>query len=327
MTRNMATTEYHFDWADLAFGSKKTVSALKATFIQAPREMSQARLKQLIKTYLPKGNIVIGLAKEQHIDGFENQLHFKTLQQADIDALVQKVNAAPQAAKIYTLDYFQREITFIYEQIKFRLVVLVNGSWKYSYHTQAPFYALVKNGIHYEFVSPFADEDEAQNYARLTEKKLHASYVMPKGLLTADEMMSYVTEVAKLSFDNSSQVGAVVGKAEKGKYRFLIMAYNKVVPYQTYAMHHGASREANFSPVNDQNHYDAVHAEIQVLLEAIRHIIDLKDTTLFINVLPCPTCARMIADSPIKEVIYKLNHSSGYANNLFTRAAKKITQV
>jgi hypothetical protein len=70
----------NFDWNELAFGSKKTVNNLRATFIAAPREISAARFTQLVKEFLPKGNVVLGLAKEDHVSGFENQPQFKTLQ-------------------------------------------------------------------------------------------------------------------------------------------------------------------------------------------------------------------------------------------------------
>jgi hypothetical protein len=66
-----------FDWNELAFASKKPLNALKATFIAAPRELSAARFTQLVKEYLPKGNIILGLAKEPFVLGFENHLGFR----------------------------------------------------------------------------------------------------------------------------------------------------------------------------------------------------------------------------------------------------------
>src|SRR5687767_8478122 len=103
----------NFDWNDLAFGNKKLISSLRAIFIPAPRKMSPARLKQLIKTYLPQGNLLIGLAKEPYVAGLENQPQFQTLQINDIEKLATQVNASSSPHKIYTLRFFQRETPYI----------------------------------------------------------------------------------------------------------------------------------------------------------------------------------------------------------------------
>src|ERR1700712_2956118 len=116
----------NFDWADLAFGSKKSVNELKATFVMAPRELSAARFTQLVKTYLPAGNIVLGLAKETHIDGFEGQPQFKALAGKTVVPVIGKVNASKSPHKIYTLHYAQREAPYLLEKLKFKHVVAVN---------------------------------------------------------------------------------------------------------------------------------------------------------------------------------------------------------
>src|SRR5688572_3270767 len=102
-----------FDWSELAFGSKKPLQDLKAIFIAAPREISTTRFTQLIRTYLPQGNIMLGVAKEAYILGFEGQPQFKTLRAEAVQKIINKVNAASPKNKIYTLSYFQRDFAFI----------------------------------------------------------------------------------------------------------------------------------------------------------------------------------------------------------------------
>jgi deoxycytidylate deaminase len=99
------------------------------------------------------------------------------------------------------------------------------------------------------------------------------------------------------------------------------------VPFQTYAMHHGASRERHFSPPNDLNHYDTVHAEVEMLIQAQKSHLDLNSTSLFINVLPCPPCSRMLAETMISEVVYINDHSSGYAVQILELSGKKVRRV
>ncbi|HZP55702.1 MAG TPA: hypothetical protein VFB03_02960, partial [Candidatus Saccharimonadales bacterium] len=65
-----------FDWSDLAFADKSAIKKLKATFIIAPRQISQNRFKQLLKENLNEANILLGISKEPYVLGLEGQLHF-----------------------------------------------------------------------------------------------------------------------------------------------------------------------------------------------------------------------------------------------------------
>jgi deoxycytidylate deaminase len=316
-------TDFEFDWSDLAFASKKPLSSLKATFIAAPRKMSQKRLTQLVKTYLPKGPIIFGIAKEKYIDGFESQTQFETLQPSDITDIVAKVNTSNSPNKLYVLHCFQRELPFVIEKIARKRAVFVNGSWKHLFHTRPLFYTLVKNHLPYELVTPFCDEQEAKAYA----DDFAVQLPKPGGSHTAKEMLQLASEAATMSFDNGFQTGVTLGQKEGGKYTLISSSFNEVVPYQTYAMHHGASRETNFSPMHDLNHYDTIHAEVALIIDAQKRGLDLSGTTLFINLLPCPSCARMFTKTDIAEFVYREDHSDGYGVKLLELAGKKVTRI
>lgn len=324
------TKPYSFDWSDLAFGSKKSVDALNATFIMAPREMSVARFTQIVKEYLPKGNIVLGLAKEPYVLGFEDQPQFRTLLFSSVENILTKVNASPSKYKIYTLSYFQRETKHLIEKLAFSRVLLVRGSWKFAFHTQPTYYALVNRTIPYEMISPFVDEAEARSFehAVTTELAPRIPKAATSKVYTESEMLALAGSVATLSFDNTFQTGAVLGR-EVGKsgYRLLTYGFNAIVPYQTYAMHHGAAREKNFSPPNDLNHYDTNHAEVELLLRAAKEKILLEGTTLFVNLMPCPTCTRMLSQTDIAEVVCALDHSGGYAVEIFATSGRVVRIV
>lgn len=327
----------HFDWADLAFGSKKPINALEAIFIAAPRSISEQRFKQLVKTYLPQGNIILGIAKEDYIVGFEKQPQFKTLQLAQIEPLISKVNAAPGNNKIYTLNYFQRELQYLIDKLTFKKAVLINGSWQHVFHSSPAYYQLTAKQTPYEMISPFTDEAEARQYEAQTEKEI----ILTFGLIdrkrtdyTELELLEISNKSATRSYDYSFQTGATLARAtsQPGKYELLISTFNQVVPFQTYAMHYGASREKHFSPPNDLNHYDAVHAEVWLLIEAQKaaekkHPVSLKDTTLFINLMPCPPCARMLSQTSIKEIVYSIDHSDGYAIKMLEAAGKTVRRL
>lgn len=320
------TSEYSFDWSDFAFGSKKPINELRATFVAAPREISEKRLAQLIRTYLPKGNIVLGLAKESHVEGLEAQPQFRMLQPANVQRVLDKVNAASSKHKVYTLSYFQREAKYIFDKLSFRKVLLVRGSWSRTFHTREEYYAIANKHQEYELISPFASEEEAREYEVLISREM-AELPSPAGYLSEKEMSERAAAIATYSYDYSFQTGVALGRLTAKGYKFLANTFNKVVPFQTYAMHYGTSREVHFSPPHDLNHYDTIHAEVAMIIKAQKEGLDLQGTTLFINLLPCPACARMFCETDIDEFVYLHDHSEGYAYELLQKAGKRVRRL
>lgn len=331
----MATTNYNFDWNDVAFGDKKPLRELKATFIMAPRELSATRFTQLIKEYLPKGNIVLGLAKEDYIEGFDGQPHFRTLKVTDLQPLINKVNGSKTAHKIYTLEYFQRDVDHLIDKLRFKHAVLVNGSWHYAFHNRSTYYVLANKRIPYDMVSPFADDTEAMAYEASMKVEIAKSLQLPdltskhEATFDSRQMLDIAHEVSRQSYDYNFQIGVVIGrKAAAGDtYSIVTTTHNRVVPYETYALHHGASRERNFSPPHDLNHYDTVHAEMLAIIQAQHHMLSLAGAALFINLLPCPSCARALSQTDIDEIVYQADHSEGYAIKMLELAGKTVRRV
>jgi deoxycytidylate deaminase len=316
----------HYDWNDLAFASKKPLSELNATFIAAPRELSPARFKQLVKTYLPKSHIILGLAKEPFVLGLENQIQFRMLELEQVKSIIDIVNTSQTPHKISTLSYFQRDLAHILEKLKFRQVLLVNGSWYQGFHYKPEYYIVVNRRIRYEMISPFTDEAEARAYADAHQPS-PPKLVIERHYSDA-EMLVLANEAAKGSFDYATyQTGCALGRKEGSGYRAIATSFNRTVPYQTYAMHLGSLREKNFTPPNDANNYDTNHYEVELLVQALRDKLDLERTTIFANVMHCPTCARMLSRTPIQEFVYAQDHSDGYAAHLLETAGKTVRRI
>jgi deoxycytidylate deaminase len=313
-----------FDWAGLAFGSKKVVNQLKAVFIAAPRELSLKRFTQIVKTYLPLGNIVLGLSKDEYVEGLEGQPQFRMLRREDVQSIIDKVNASGSKHRIATLDYHQREINYVLEKLDFKKVVLVNGSWYRAFHLRPEFYTLAHRGLPFEKISPFVDESEARQYVADTQ----LPPLVQKGTFTETEMLALASQAARQSYDfGGFQIGVTLGRKKGSKFQLVATTHNNVVPFETYAMHYGAAREKHFSPTNDLNYYDTIHAEVALIVKAGQERIDLKGTTLFINLLPCPMCARMFAQTDIAEFIYSHDHSDGYGLKMLELAGKKVRRI
>ena len=329
-----AKNPYQYDWADLAFSSKKPLRDLKAIFIAAPRELSEKRFKQLIKQYLPQGDIVLGVSKEPFVLGFEAQPQFRMLEPKTVQKVIDQVNTSSSGRRIYVLEYFQRELPHILEKLTVSRVVLVNGSWQHVFHNSTAYYYLTSSKTPYDMVSPFADEQEAHAYEEHINQLLKGTLVGQLESSTGGDvsLLQLASTLAKESFDYSFQTGAVLARpdttsSKSTTYTPLTGASNRVVPYQTYALHHGSAREKHFSPANDLNHYDTVHAEVALLITAQKKKLDLHGTTLFINLMPCPTCARMLSQTDIKEFVYSIDHSDGYAVKMLEAAGKTVRRV
>lgn len=301
------------------------ISTKNAIFIVAPRELSIRRFAQLLKRYLPKANIILGLSKEPYVAGFEDQPQFKMLQLSDVELVIDKINDANPPHSIYTYEYAQPKLNAILQSHNFKRILLVNGSWKYAFHNSDAYKTLVDRGIEFKYISPFAGEDEARAY-EITHAP-HLDFPEPGTVLSEKDMIAAADQAALQSFDYSFQTGVSLGRKAGDGYEFITTAFNEVIPYQTYALHHGNSREKNVSKPHDTNHYDTVHAEMQLLTKALAQSIDLTGTTLFVNLLPCPNCARTLSQTAISEFVYRNDHSDGYAVQLLEACSKSVKRV
>lgn len=317
-----------FQWSELAFHSKKPLKELNAIFIPTPREISSARFVELMRQYLPQGNILVGIADEEYIMGYENQPHFKTLRLDNITNTVTKVNASKSPYKVYILEYSQRDLVHILEKVSFKNTVFINGSWQYSLHTRPEYYALASKKASFEKVSPFTSENEAKEYQKNMTLTLDRLFLPEKNSVHDEKSILYEVErVAKHSYDVAHQTGAAICRKHKDTYTLIDAAWNKVVPYETFALHNGPQRERHLSPPGDLNYYDTVHSEMILIINAQKLGYSLSGMTLFVNLLPCPTCARAICLTDIEEVVYTKDHSGGYAIGMLEASGKKIRRV
>lgn len=309
---------------DLSDADKQELRALHATFIAAPRSMSQARLVDFIKQELEKRHVVFGVAEEAYVDGFEGQAQFQMLPPAQVMPLADKINQAGLPHKLIVLPYAQADVDDVIRLVRPNNVVLVRGSWHLVFHRRSTYALLVKRGIPFSFVSPFLHEQEAKDYLSAVKPK-GQSFRKQRGDRAA--MLALAAEVARQSYDYSFQTGAVLAESIGDAYTVVDAACNEVVPYQTYALHFGNSREDNLSPAHDANHYDTIHAEMNLLVRALKNGRNFEGKTLFINMLPCPSCARTLVKTGLTEVVYHEVHSDGYAVKLFEHAGIKTRKA
>lgn len=292
----------------------------------APRSVSPKRLTQLIKHHLENSAVIVGISKEPFVVGLEQQPQFAMTSIQTAESVIKRIQRMKPSHELSIVNYHQKEINEVIRLIRPNKLIAVRGSYYLVFHRQAIYEFLAKRHIPYELVSPFTDEEEAIQYL---EKLTPELPVIDQ--ITGDEraMLKASEEMAKRSFDYSYQTGAILAeKLDDGSYSIVDGAANDVVPFQTSAMHYGNSREENLSTYQDGTHYDTIHAEMNIVTRALARGQSLDGQSLFVSLMPCPNCARILSYTGLKEIVYMDNHSGRYAVKLFERcniATKRIT--
>lgn len=296
------------------------LKSLQPLFVMAPREISRKRLISIVKRYLPKRDIVFGVSKEAYVEGFDGQIQFKMLGGNLVKEISEKIFKAGLSKKFIPLVYSQKDIDAVIEYLRPAKIVVVRGSYQRVFHLNPASEVITKLKIPYSLISPFIDEAEAKQYL----DKFNAEYKVPdidiKLKVSELEVFNLVDLASKRSFDYSFQTGAALARASNEGYQVIDYAFNEVVPYQTYALLVGNAREDNKLQLNDISHYDTIHAEMNLLVKAMQSGINFDGKSLFINLMPCPSCARTLAKTGLKEIIYKGSHSGDYAEKLFKQS-------
>ena len=117
-----------------------------------------------------------------------------------------------------------------------------------------------------------------------------------------DTYFMNIAHVVKLRANCSRrQVAAVIVKEK----RIISTGYNGTPRGVTNCFEGGCKRCASNVPSgSDLGECICSHAEENSITQAAYHGISTKDSTIYVTLSPCLTCAKMIINSGIKEVIY-----------------------
>lgn len=70
----------------------------------------------------------------------------------------------------------------------------------------------------------------------------------------------------------------------------------------------------------------AIHAEQNAIIQAAKVGISIQDSTLYVTTHPCFTCAKMLINAGIKEIIYKDGYPDEFAREILKEAGVKVVQ-
>ena len=135
----------------------------------------------------------------------------------------------------------------------------------------------------------------------------------------------YFMKAAQLVKERSTclrrQVGAVLIKDKQ----ILATGYNGAPMRITHCDKAGCLREELKVPSGQRHEIcRGLHAEQNVLLQAARHGVSVKDSTLYITHVPCGICAKMIINAGIKEVVYADHYPDKMANSVLKEAKVRL---
>lgn len=305
------------------------MSESSIVFIAGSRDISLKRIHQLFCRYKKKGEIIWGVYKEPTISGFVGQAQFATLAKSK---LKKYFDFYSRDISIRIIEYKQEEEESVIESLGPQKVIFIYGSWKLSFYKRHIYQFLKDKNIKFSLKSAFMDENEAMNYAtkmmEIIDKDINYE-ISQKYNTTYNKDDNYFLEiadiVAKKSFDYTWQTGAVLVRDGE----ILVTGYNKILPFDSYTMHYGSLKErglGKFSSghINDMNVNDTLHAEMDILSQVLNKQMDISGSTLYVSLMPCPNCARMLAMTRIKKIVCKGKHFGGLAEKILSHSGIEI---
>ena len=138
----------------------------------------------------------------------------------------------------------------------------------------------------------------------------------------------YFMKAAHLVSERSSclrrNVGAVLVMAKQ----ILATGYNGAPSGITHCEITGCLREKLHVPSGERHELcRGLHAEQNVLLQAARHGVSVKDSIIYITHTPCIICAKMIINAGIKEVVICGDYPDTMALDFLKEAKIKLRRV
>ncbi len=129
-----------------------------------------------------------------------------------------------------------------------------------------------------------------------------------------DEYFLEITDIVKKrSTCLRRQVGAVIVKDNN----ILASGYNGVPTKITHCSETGCLREKLNVPSGEKHELcRGLHAEQNAIIQAAKHGVCIKGSTIYTNTKPCSICTKMIINAGIDRIVYRIDYSDPLADEL-----------
>ncbi|UCC95647.1 MAG: cytidine/deoxycytidylate deaminase family protein [Candidatus Omnitrophota bacterium] len=149
---------------------------------------------------------------------------------------------------------------------------------------------------------------------------------MPKQ--TRPQWDEYFMKVARLVSERSTCLRRKVGAVLVKDKQILATGYNGAPSGITHCEVTGCLRKELGIPSGERHEIcRGLHAEQNVLLQAARHGVSARESTLYITNVPCSICAKMIINTGIKEVVFCNEYPDKMAQEFLGEAKIKLRKV
>ncbi len=130
----------------------------------------------------------------------------------------------------------------------------------------------------------------------------------------------YFIEVAHLVAKRSTCLRRHVGAVAVRDKRILATGYNGAPSGLAHCEDVGCIRQRMKIPSGERQELcRALHAEQNVVIQALIHKVDLKDSSIYVTNQPCVICSKILISTGVKEIII----ADGYPDELAKRMLKE----
>lgn len=138
----------------------------------------------------------------------------------------------------------------------------------------------------------------------------------------------YFLEVAKLVSERSTCRRRHVGAVAVRDKRILATGYNGAPSGLAHCTDIGCIREKLKIPSGQRQELcRGLHAEQNIIIQAVIHKVDLKDSILYVTNQPCVTCSKLLIGVGIKKIVITQGYPDELARRMLREAGIKIRKV
>ena len=138
----------------------------------------------------------------------------------------------------------------------------------------------------------------------------------------------YFLEMAKLISKRSTCLRRSVGAVAVRDKRILATGYNGAPSGLAHCGDIGCLREKlNIPSGQRQELCRGLHGEQNVIIQAVIHKVDLKDSTLYVTNQPCITCTKMLISAGIKKIVILDGYPDELARRMLKEAGIKVRKI
>jgi len=154
------------------------------------------------------------------------------------------------------------------------------------------------------------------------DKKVHPDHTISKQEFDS-QIITQLTTQAQQSEDWWRQVAAVAIDRSKQE---ILSAVNHHLPDEYQPVMDGDPRGI-FSAGKEIDKSTAQHAEASLVAQAAQQGISLRDTEIYVTTFPCPTCAKLLAETGISKLYYQDGYATVDGDTLLRSAGIELVHI